>query len=506
MQPTEGHPDDEAFTGEGPAINSANDELASNGLGVAEAKAAIIDWLEEQGPRRGDGHLQAARLAVQPAALLGRAVPDRLRRGRRRPRRARVDAARRAARGARLPPEDLRPRGRAAASPSRRWRGSHEWVNVELDLGDGRGVQRYRRETNTMPNWAGSCWYYLRYLDPANRDALVDPETEAVLDGPAREAVAGAPAGTRDPGGVDLYVGGVEHAVLHLLYARFWHKVLFDLGHVVERGAVPHLLQPGLHPGRRLHATPAASTSRPSEVEEVAGATATGLHLEGQPVTREFGKIGKSLKNMVSPGRDVRRVRRRHASALYEMGLGPLEQSKPWDTRAVVGSQRFLQRLWRNVVDEETGEVRRRRRPDGRRDRAACCTAPSTRCARDYDGLRFNTAIARLIELNNALTKLRRRRRARPPSRSSSWSRRWPRTSPRSCGRGWGTRSRWCTPPSRSPTRRCSSRTTVTCVVQVKGKVRDRLEVPADITEDDLPSWPWPAPRCRRRCRTASAR
>ncbi len=108
-----------------------------------------------------------------------------------------------------------------------------EWVEVELDLGDGpRGAEEYRRETNTMPNWAGSCWYYLRYLDPANAEALVDPEERGVLDGPARHAGRRCPAGTRDPGGVDLYVGGVEHAVLHLLYARFWHKVLHthDLG------------------------------------------------------------------------------------------------------------------------------------------------------------------------------------------------------------------------------------------------------------------------------------
>ena len=109
-----------------------------------------------------------------------------------------------------------------------------EWVEVELDLGDGRGVQKYRRETNTMPNWAGSCWYYLRYLDPANSEVLVDPGNEAYWMGPHATPVAGAPEGTRDPGGVDLYVGGVEHAVLHLLYARFWHKVLHDLGHLTS--------------------------------------------------------------------------------------------------------------------------------------------------------------------------------------------------------------------------------------------------------------------------------
>src|SRR5665811_2584156 len=93
-------------------------------------------------------------------------------------------------------------------------------------------MKHYRRETNTMPNWAGSCWYELRYLDPANFDALVDPEVEKYWMGKQAETVVGAPAGSLDPGGADLYVGGVEHAVLHLLYSRFWHKVLFDLGYV----------------------------------------------------------------------------------------------------------------------------------------------------------------------------------------------------------------------------------------------------------------------------------
>ena len=117
-----------------------------------------------------------------------------------------------------------------------------EWTTVELDLGDG--PQKYRRETNTMPNWAGSCWYYLRYLDPGDDERMVDPELEKYWLGPREPG---------DVGGVDLYVGGVEHAVLHLLYARFWHKVLHDLGLRLQRGAVPPAGQPGLHLGLRLH-------------------------------------------------------------------------------------------------------------------------------------------------------------------------------------------------------------------------------------------------------------
>src|SRR6185437_14286434 len=116
-----------------------------------------------------------------------------------------------------------------------------EWAQPVLDLGDGR--KRYRRELNTMPQWAGSCWYYLRYLDPANVQRLVDPAIERYWMAP--------PAAAPDEGGVDMYVGGVEHAVLHLLYARFWHKVLYDLGYL-STGAVPPPGQPGVHPGGRL--------------------------------------------------------------------------------------------------------------------------------------------------------------------------------------------------------------------------------------------------------------
>ena len=110
------------------------------------------------------------------------------------------------------------------------------WAQVTLDLGDG--PRRYRRELNVMPQWAGSCWYYLRYTDPGNDAALVDPDIERYW---------------MSPSGVDLYVGGVEHAVLHLLYARFWHKVLYDYGVASDPGTVRPAVQPGLHPGRRLY-------------------------------------------------------------------------------------------------------------------------------------------------------------------------------------------------------------------------------------------------------------
>ena len=217
-----------------------------------------------------------------------------------------------------------------------------EWVNVTLDLGDG--PQPYRRDTNVMPQWAGSCWYQLRYCDPTNENAFVDPEVEQYWTGPRTDKRPD------HPGGVDLYVGGVEHAVLHLLYARFWHKVLYDLGHVSSKEPYARLFNQGY-----IQAA-AYKDEREIYVEATAIERRDGeFFYEGRPVTREFGKMGKSLKNAVSPdemydeyGADTLR--------LYEMATGPMDASRPWETRDVVGMYRFLQRLWRNMVDEDSGE------------------------------------------------------------------------------------------------------------------------------------------------------
>ncbi|MSO39283.1 MAG: leucine--tRNA ligase [Ilumatobacteraceae bacterium] len=269
---------------------------------------------------------------------------------------------------------------------------STEWREVVLDLGDG--PKKYRREINVMPQWAGSCWYELRYLDPTNTEFFVDPAVEKYWMGPAD----GGDGKTGHTGGVDLYVGGVEHAVLHLLYARFWHKVLFDLGHLSSSEPFHRLFNQGYIQAfayRDPRGQPVTST----DVEERDGT----YWYAGEEVQREYGKMGKSLKNIVTPdemydeyGADTFR--------LYEMSSGPLEASRPWNTRDVIGMQRFLQRVWRNMVDEDTGASR-------------VVDTPATPELRkllhrmiegirsDMDGLRFNTAIAKLIELNNALTQ-----------------------------------------------------------------------------------------------------
>ncbi len=483
VQPDEGHPDDEPFLGDGVAINSANDRVSLDGLHVADAKARIIEYLEDAGIGHGtvnyrirDWLFSRQRYWGEPFPVMfdddgvAYAVPD-----------DQLPLA--------LPdvpdysPKTFDPDD-ATSSPEPPLSRVPEWVNVQLDLGDGRGLRHFRRETNTMPNWAGSCWYYLRYLDPANHDAFVDPANERYWLGRHSTPVAGAPEGTVDPGGVDLYIGGVEHAVLHLLYARFWHKVLFDLGHVASEEPFRKYFSQGYMQAyaftdSRGQYVPAA------EVQEQAGSHGEEPTFvwQGQQVNREYGKIGKSLKNSVSPdemydayGADTFRV--------YEMSMGPLELSKPWEIRAVVGSQRFLQRLWRNVVVEETGAVRV---ADVEPDQALTTQLHRTIAGvrEDYDGLRFNTAIAKLIELNNAVTKLEVPPREvvealvlmiapiAPHIAEEMWQR---------LGHEGGIT--YAAFPVSDPAKIVEE--LVTCVVQIKGKVRDRVEVAPDISTDEL--------------------
>ena len=257
-----------------------------------------------------------------------------------------------------------------------------EWVEAELDLGEG--PKRYRRETNTMPQWAGSCWYYLRYLDPRNSERFVDEKVERYWMNPSGDA----------HGGVDLYVGGVEHAVLHLLYARFWHKVLFDLGYVSTPEPFQRLFNQG------YVVAPAYQDTRGVYVEATEVAERDGgWFLGDEPLKRTLGKMGKSLKNGVTPD-DVIAAYGADALRLYEMFLGPLDQDRPWDTEAIAGIVRFLQRVWRAVIDEETGEPRvvDEPAPDELRS-AAHRTVAAMR--EDIEALRFNTAISELMALSH---------------------------------------------------------------------------------------------------------
>ncbi len=343
------------------------------------------------------------------------------------------------------------------------------WADVVLDLGEG--PRRYRREVNTMPQWAGSCWYFLRYLDPDNDVAFVDPGNERYWMVPAGRAGGERPG----DGGVDLYVGGVEHAVLHLLYARFWHKVLFDLGHVSTREPFRRLINQGYITADAF--TDARGMYVPAaEVERRGGAYTHA----GQPVTRRSGKMGKSLKNSVSPD-EMYRAYGADTLRLYEMAMGPLDADRPWQTDDIAGVYRFLQRLWRSMVDEHTGELAVDDGPadDGTR-RLVHRTIQAVR--ENYAGLRFNIAIARLQELAGHAARITAARGTLPrvvaeplvlmvaPLAPHIAEELWARL-------GHGESLAYVTFPEADPA--LAGERVVVLPVQVDGKTRLRIEVPA---------------------------
>jgi leucyl-tRNA synthetase len=448
VQPPDGFEGD-AYLGEGPAINSG----FLDGLGVDAAKQRIVEWLEDNDVGEGtityklrDWLFSRQRYWGEPIPILHgpggelRAVPD--------------DQL-----PLRLPElDDFRPDAsddeHADPVPALS-RAPEEWRVVEID-----GI-RYERELNTMPQWAGSCWYYLRYCDPRNDERLVGPEAERYWMGES---------------GIDLYVGGVEHAVLHLLYARFWHKVLYDLGHVSTPEPFGRLFNQGYiladaFQDERGVYVPA------DKVEQRDGA----FWFDGEEVERSHGKMGKSLKNSVNPD-DVFREYGVDALRLFEMFMGPLDQAKRWSTQDIVGSFRFMQRLWRNFVDEDgtllvsddtaAEELRR--------------TLHRTikQVTADMDGLRFNTAIARFFELNNDLVGLD----TIPREVADAFVRLIGPVTPHVAEELWERMGHdgsiaYAAWPSYDED--LAAQEMVTMVVQVNGKVRDRIEVPADIGEDE---------------------
>lgn len=450
-------------------VNSANGEISLDGLGVVDAKIRITEWLKEHGVGEGtvnfrlrDWLFSRQRYWGEPFPIvydeegIAHPLPESM-----------------------LPLElpevdDYSPRtfdpDDADTQPETPLSRNADWVNVTLDLGDGNGPRKYRRETNTMPNWAGSCWYELRYLDPNNSEKLVDPAIEQYWMGP-RE---GQPTG-----GVDLYVGGAEHAVLHLLYARFWSKVLHDLGHISSAEPFHKLYNQGMiqafvYRDSRGIAVPAA------EVEERDGA----YYYEGEKVSRVLGKMGKSLKNAVTPdeicgeyGADTLR--------LYEMAMGPLDVSRPWDTRAVVGQYRLLQRLWRNIVDEESGEVTVVDTEPGE-DTLRALHKAIDGVGGDMAGMRFNTAIAKVTELNNHLTKAGG---PLPRPVAEALVLLVAPLAPHIAEELWRRLGHTESVvhqdfPVADPAYVVDE--TVTCVVQIKGKVRARLEISPSITDAEL--------------------
>jgi leucyl-tRNA synthetase len=454
--------DGAAYLGDGPAINSG----FLDGLDVEDAKRKITEWLEETNNGAGavtyklrDWLFSRQRYWGEPFPIvydetgLPVALPESM-----------------------LPVElpemgDFEPRIVADEDetlPEPPLARAEQWVTIEADLGEGR--KTYRRETNTMPQWAGSCWYYLRYLDPTNENRMVDAEVERYWM-----------EGDTPSGGVDLYVGGAEHAVLHLLYARFWHKVLYDLGHVSTPEPFARLFNQGTitaheYVDERGFYVPA------DEVQERDGR----YYFEGKEVTRQQGRMGKSRKNAVTPD-DIYESYGADTLRLYEMFMGPLDASRPWNTADIVGVHRFLQRFWRNAIDEETGAIRVSEAPaDEETRRILHRTIDAVRS--DMGKLQFNTAIARLFELNNRLTAVVGETGTAPLEVVNAMTLMLAPLAPHLAEEVW---SRLGHPESLAyeafpePDPAYLVEEEVEIVVQVDGKVRARVKVPAGASEAD---------------------
>ncbi len=384
------------FAGEGVSVNSPGalgerfaGQCELNGLPTAEAKRKITEWLEQRGVGEGttqyklrDWMFARQRYWGEPFPLLidenGHVHPE--------------DEAN-------LPvllPEmdDFRPTASddPNAEPQTPLSRAKDWVVVERD---GR---KLRREVNTMPQWAGSCWYYLRFCDARSDSAFVRPDVERYW--------MGDPKGQPRAGGVDLYMGGAEHAVLHLLYARFWHKTLYDLGLVSTPEPFQRLFNQGMIQGFTYR--DARDVTVAHEDIEFRGDQA--FHKQtGEALTSTVEKMSKSLRNVVNPdaivaeyGADTLR--------LYEMYMGPLESSKPWNTRDIIGVHRFLQRLWRLVIEceDETGAVWRiaPRIVDGdNADLERLLHKTVRKVEEDIERFAFNTAIAQMIVFVNEAGK-----------------------------------------------------------------------------------------------------
>jgi leucyl-tRNA synthetase len=273
------------------------------------------------------------------------------------------------------------------------------WVNTPCPACGARA----RRETNTMPQWAGSSWYYLRYIDPRNAACLVAPDKERYW----------MP--------VDVYVGGAEHAVLHLLYARFWHKVLFDRGYVSTPEPFIKLVNQGMilgemeftasqdASGRWVNAgAPAASPVKltPDQVEKQGEAFVLKADRSIKVESRAY-KMSKSRGNVVNPDAVVA-DHGADSLRLYEMFMGPLEAVKPWSMQGVEGVSGFLQRVWRMILDDRADEVRLNAavhdcQPTAEQNRMLHRTIQAV--TRDVEQLSFNTAIARMMEFTNYFLK-----------------------------------------------------------------------------------------------------
>jgi leucyl-tRNA synthetase len=394
------------FSGDGVGVNSANPEVSLNGLSVEKAKAAIIAWLEKKGLGVKTVNYKLRDWVFSRQRYWGEPIPIVFdEHGNHYPLSEKA-----------LPlvlPElkDYSPV--ESDEPQPLLAKATQWVSTTAGAA---GVSadvlppeaKVRRETNTMPGSAGSSWYFLRYCDAKNDRRLLSREADAYWMGGSTGIlpVPGAQGGTKQHGqdarataGVDLYIGGSEHAVGHLLYSRFWQKVLFDLGEVCTPEPFNKLFHQGMITSY-AYQRPDKTIVPMDEVREVEDGkyveTATGTAL-----TPVVTKMSKRYKNVINPD-DIIAQFGADTFRLYEMYMGPLDASKPWNTKDTIGCFRFLQRLWRMAVDEQTGELKLAAAPSADVEKLLHRTI--AKVDNDIPRLAFNTAIAAMIEFVNLAT------------------------------------------------------------------------------------------------------
>jgi leucyl-tRNA synthetase len=435
------------FLEDGTSINSG----ILNGLTTPEAKKKIVSWLEEQGHGRAAIRYKLRDWLFSRQRYWGEPFPIVWEEGKHR-----------ALGEEELPVEpppldDFKPSGTSEPPLAK----AKDWVRYS---------DKAVRETNTMPQWAGSCWYYLRFCDPNNDERFVGEEAERYWmggrndearmtndEGMTKPESRSASSFKSTPGGVDLYVGGTEHAVLHLLYARFWHKVLFDLGYLSKPEPFQRLVNQGIILGE------------------------------------DNQKMSKSRGNIVNPD-DVIEQYGADAFRLYEMFMGPLEQMKPWSMRGVEGVARFLARVWRLLMTEnQAGEWELSaavKEAESDKARIKVTHATIKKVTEDIESLSFNTAIAQMMIFVNAFTKSE----TIPQSAMRSFlillnpfaphisSELWQKLNERFHDTtGDITTQSWPTYDER-----LLIEDEVEIAVQVNGKVRDRMTVAIDATEEQV--------------------
>jgi leucyl-tRNA synthetase len=459
-----------AYTGNGQIINSG----FLNGLPVEDAKAKMIDWLEANGKGRRRVNYKLRDWLFSRQRYWGEPFPIVF-----------VDGKPKTVPDAELPVtlpqlEEFKPSG----SPEGPLAAAGAWIDT-IDPETGRAA---RRETNTMPQWAGSCWYYLRYIDPHNAQQLVGPEKERYW----------MP--------VDLYVGGSEHAVLHLLYARFWHKVLYDAGIVSTPEPFGKLVHQGMILGEleyttyfRENGAPVSATDVESGRDAGSGAAVTAKRVGEEEVEKRGDrfvlrahpeivvdarahKMSKSRGNVLNPDEIVAR-HGADAFRLYEMFMGPLEQVKPWSTSGVDGTHRFLNRVWRLLADEHGALSSHVVSEAPSRDQLRVLHRTIAKVTEDIEALRMNTAIAALMELTNAAYKWERV----PAHVAETLALLLAPFAPHIAEEAWrllGHAESLAYAPWPDVDLKLLESDTLEIPVQVNGKMRGRVTVPADAEQD----------------------